>query len=346
MTSSQWSPDLLGAPFEALTIPLGPDPDGEAPVCATLVRNLADQGEAGSEQGEYGAEPRRAVLYVHGFTDYFFQRHLAEHFTDHGFDFYALDLRKCGRSLRPGQSPHFVSDLALYDRELEAAFKIIGSAETVLMAHSTGGLALPLWLDRRRRAGRSPHELGIKGLILNSPWLDLQGPPVLRSVGTVVVKAVGKVRPLATLPGALSSAYGEGLYIGAKGEWDYNLDWKPLTGFRVRAGWLSAIRQGHASLHRGLDIGVPSLVLRSARSHFAVEHSPASTTADTVLDVHQIARWSGCLGDRNTTVPIAGALHDVFLSAPTVRATAFAEVDAWISRLPLSDHHNTIPQES
>lgn len=336
--SPEWSPDLLGAPFQSRVIPLGPDPDGEGEVRATLVRSLADQGEA-------AGRPRRAVLYVHGFTDYFFQRHLAAHFTDRGVDFYGLDLRKCGRSLLPGQSPHAISDLAHYDSDLEAAVALVDAPEILLMAHSTGGLIVPLWLDRIRRAGRHPRTLGVTGLILNSPWFDLQGPSYLRSVGTVAINAVGKIRPAFTLPTELSSAYGESLYAGAKGEWDYNLEWKPLSGFPVRAGWLSAVRQGHAELHRGLDIGVPSLVLRSTRSHFTRKHSPECAAADTVLDVRQIARWSGCLGDRTTTAPIEGALHDVFLSEPAARAAAFAEVDHWISDLE-TRNRNLTPQES
>lgn len=327
MTSPQWSPDVLGAPFASLTIPLGPDPDGEGEVRATLVRSLAEQG------GSAG-DARRAVLYVHGYTDYFFQRHLAEHFTELGIDFYALDLRKCGRSLLPGQTPHAISDLALYDSDLEAALARVDAAQILLMAHSTGGLIVPLWLDRIRRGGRSPRALGIAGLILNSPWFDLQGPAVLRSVGTVAINAVGKVRPAASLPTDLTSAYGDSLYIGRSGAWDYNLDWKPVSGFPVRAGWLRAVRRGHAALHRGLDIGVPSLVLRSARSYFARKYSPECAAADIVLDVRQIARWSGCLGDRTTIVPIDGAVHDIFLSAPEARAAAFSEVDHWILNLP------------
>lgn len=339
--TERWSPDLLGAPFESTAIPLGVDPDGEGDVCATLVRTLADL--PGSVD-----TPRRSVLYVHGYTDYFFQRHLAEHFTGLGFDFYALDLRKCGRSLRPGQTPHYVSDLAFYDRELEAALKLIGPGRTLLMAHSTGGLIVPLWLDRLRRAGRAAGPVGmeITGLILNSPWLDLQGPALLRSVGTVAIGALAKVRPFTALPTGVSTVYGDSLWRGAHGEWDYDLDWKPRTGFPVTAGWISAIRAGHAELHRGLDVGVPSLVLRSARTLYSADFSPESAAADTVLDVRQIARWSGCLGNRNITVPIDGALHDVFLSAPAVRAAAFSEVDAWLEDLDRRAASTTNTQES
>lgn len=81
---------MLGPPYERQTINLGTDDEG--PVVATLVRRRAERPSG------------RAVLYVHGFVDYFFQTHLADFFAERGWDFYALDLRKYGRSLLPGQT--------------------------------------------------------------------------------------------------------------------------------------------------------------------------------------------------------------------------------------------------
>ena len=111
-----WVPDVLGDGYQQPTIPLGTDPDGEGEVEATLVRYQPPRRRRRRD---------RAVLYVHGFTDYFFQQHLAEHFAEQGYAFFALDLRKCGRSLEPGQTAHFVSDLALYDAELNEALRIV-----------------------------------------------------------------------------------------------------------------------------------------------------------------------------------------------------------------------------
>ncbi|PZM92891.1 MAG: lysophospholipase, partial [Actinobacteria bacterium] len=99
--------DILGEPFERETIDLGRDDEG--PVVATLVRRRADTATD------------RAVLYVHGFCDYFFQRHLAEHFAARGWHFYALDLRKYGRSLLPHQTPNFCRDISDYYPELDTA---------------------------------------------------------------------------------------------------------------------------------------------------------------------------------------------------------------------------------
>lgn len=75
-----WAPDVLGEPYEATTFDLPVDDEGE--VVATLVRRRA------------GGPTGRAVLYVHGYVDYFFQTHLADHFAARGWDFYGLDLRK------------------------------------------------------------------------------------------------------------------------------------------------------------------------------------------------------------------------------------------------------------
>jgi alpha-beta hydrolase superfamily lysophospholipase len=319
---ADWVPDELGAGYEQRTIPLGPDPDGEGQVEATLVRRAPGQA--------YDA----AVLYVHGFSDYFFQKELADFFAERGFAFYALDLRKCGRSRREGQTGHYVSDLALYDAELEESLAIIrdetGGRPVLLSAHSTGGLILPLWLDRLNRRPGGTKAAGISGLVLNSPWFDLQGKPWMRTVGTRAIAAVARVRPRSFLKLPPADAYGTSLHVSAHGEWDFNTVFKPLEGFPVSYGWLTAVRRGHAALHRGLDVGVPSLVLRSARSRFASKYTPEVDDADAVLDVRQIARWAGCLGDRVTVVPIEGARHDVFISKPEVRQAAYDVVDGWL----------------
>jgi alpha-beta hydrolase superfamily lysophospholipase len=319
-----WQPDVLGEGYEQHTYPLGPDPDGQGDVFATIVRRTW----TGSQPAE------RAVLYVHGFSDYFFQRELAEFFTDRGFAFYALDLRKCGRSRREGQTAHHVTDLAHYDAELELALATVREeapgAPVLLSAHSTGGLVLPLWLDRVNRRPGGSVGAGVSGLVLNSPWFDLQGKPWMRTVGTLAIRAVGRFKPFDVMKLPPTDAYGSSLHVGAHGEWDYDVALKPLHGFEVTFGWLGAVRAGHARLHRGLDVGVPSLVLRSDKTRFARSWSEQVDKADAVLDVRQIARWAGCLGNAVTSLPIPDARHDVFLSLKEPREAAYEAVDTWL----------------
>ena len=317
------------------TFDLGPDPDGEGDLVATLVR-----------RGEPDPSATHAVLLVHGFTDYFFNTEQADHFAARNFAVYALDLHKCGRSWREGQTPHFTTDLARYDTELERALDLMAEpvrsdvaaqaapmADVLIYGHSTGGLIVPLWLDRVRRRGEIATRR-ITGLVLNSPWLDLQGPAILRTAPTrAAISAISRIRKKRVVRPSTEGGYGATLHKEHGGDFDYNLAWKPIGGFPVTFGWLHAIRRAQTNLHRGLDVGVPNLILRSDRSVREVT-DPAKIDeiqrGDAVLDVKQIARWAGCIGNRSTIVPIVNAKHDVFLSVPESRRAAYRALDQWL----------------
>lgn len=307
------------------TIPLGSDPAGEGEIAATLIR----RGEPAGED--------RAVLAVHGYTDYFFHTELADHFADRGFAFYAVDLHKCGRSRRDGQTPHFVTDLSQYDAELEQALEAVRAqarpgrrVRVLVYGHSAGGLIVSLWLDRLRRRNPAAHG-DVGGLVLNSPFLDLHGPAVLRhSVTSALLAGLSRVRSKGVARTPKEGGYGTTLHRDYHGEFDYNLQWKPVGGFPITFGWLHAVRRGHARLHRGLDVGVPSLILRSDHSVPESADPESMHCGDAVLDVTQIARWAGCIGSHTTVVPVPDAKHDVFLSLPQPRRTAYRQLDRWL----------------
>ena len=322
---AEWTDDILPG-YRQHTLALGTDPDGEGELFATLVRTT-DSIPSSS-----------VVLAVHGYTDYFFNTELADHFAARGWRFYGLDSRRCGRSWREGQTPHFTTDLTHYDRELEGALAIISAenpaARVLVYGHSTGGLVVSLWLDRVRSRGDTA-ALKIAGLVLNSPFLDLNGPAILRTRATsTAIGAASRVRATRVVRGAGSGGYGLTLHRAYHGEFDYNLTWKPIGGFPITVGWIHAIRRGQARLHRGLDVGVPNLVLRSDHSVAETAETQLLQRGDAVLDVAHIARWAGCLGNRTTSVPVVDAKHDVFLSLSEPRAAAYAELDRWLDQLP------------
>ncbi|WP_182111276.1 MULTISPECIES: alpha/beta hydrolase [unclassified Actinotalea] len=312
-----WVPDVLGAGFSATTLELGTGPDAAV---ATLVRHRPDPLPEG-----FGERP--AVLYVHGFNDYFFQRHLAERAHAEGYAFYALDLRHAGRSLREGQVPHYVTDLAEHAPELTRAARVVrhdeGHPRLVVMAHSTGGLIASLWAHGLRRVG------AIDALVLNSPWFDLNARWFRRVVESRVLDVVGPLDPLRVVAGG-TSAYSYHLHVSHGGRWDYDLALKPPEGFPVRAGWLRAVRRGHARLARGLRIPVPVLVATSAESGPNRLDNPDLDRQDTVLDVAQIALRAPLLGPDVTLVRIEGGVHDLVLSAPGPREDYLATVFSWL----------------
>ncbi|HEY4024559.1 MAG TPA: alpha/beta hydrolase [Pseudonocardiaceae bacterium] len=318
-TTEGWQPDAaLGGDFQARTIPLRADAHGD--VVATLVRLPAT-----ANQG------RGSLLLVHGWADYFLQAELAGQLAALGFDVYGLDLRRYGRSIRPGQEANFSTDMHGYFEELDAAAELIraepGYRRLVVFGHSTGGLVTSLWAHARRADGI------VDGLVLNSPWLDLAEPWHLRVLASPMIQLLGKVAPMYALRPTSSTAYGESLHKDYHGEWDFRLDWKPLAAVPVRAGWLAAVRRAHGELHQGLAVRGPVLVMHSDRSLLRqLTWSEPVMRADIVLDVDQIARWAPKIGPDVEAIAIPGGMHDLFLSASPVRANALKTVTTWLDK--------------
>jgi alpha-beta hydrolase superfamily lysophospholipase len=323
-----WSPDFLdGYETTELALPGVEPAAGEHPdvdPVATLIRKTSDQVGRG------------AILYLHGWNDYFFQTHFADYMTEIGYDFYALDLRRYGRSLRPGQLRGFITNLDDYSVELDAAVNLIAADHDrlLLMGHSTGGLVAALWAARNTER--------LEGLILNSPWLDMQGSAIVRTLGTPVIDALGSRAPTSVIRLPDLGFNARSLHISLGGEWDYDLTLKSAPGPPIRTGWLRAILQGHQRVAAGLSISVPILVLASTTTDFSRRWHEGLRIVDTVLDVEQIAARAVRLGPHVTVVRIPEGLHDLTLSAPHVRKHALDEigrfVEAYVKRGPAIRH--------
>ncbi|WP_298039676.1 alpha/beta hydrolase [uncultured Microbacterium sp.] len=339
-----WGTDVLGDEFEQRTLQLGDDDQGE--VVATIVRALPD---AVPEPPTGWAKLRRRlkglplkdeppmldgvdVLYVHGWSDYFFHKRLARFWTTRGARFFALDLRKYGRSLREGQTPGYVADLVTYDEDISAALAAMaedadtsrGPRRLVLLGHSTGGLVLSLWAAR--------HPDVADALVLNSPWLEFQLAP-LRAAIAPVIGLQARLRPLDSAP-----QIDLGFYARAQAEVAVEDDpietnplWRPVPSMSVHAGWLHAILDGHRRVSEGLDIPAPVCVLLSTHSALPTRWSEELTRADTVLVVDDIARSALRLGPSVTVERIDGALHDVFLSRQDARDESYARMERWVA---------------
>lgn len=312
-----WHDDILGPGYRAHTLALADDDEG--PVVATLVRY---------EPETEPLRPARAVLYLHGWSDYFFQTGVAEHWHQQGAAFYALDLRKYGRSLRSHQTPCYTDDLAVYDEDIEAALtRIRGElgrhVSIMIMAHSTGGLTAALWADR------NPGQ--ISGLVLNSPWLELQGSAVARTVSTPAIAQLARFQPRTPLPNIDPGFYNRTILKDEGGEWEFDTAWRPTPSFPVRAGWLRAVIAGHAQVARGLSIDAPVLLLLSRRSLISARWSEDMRAADIVLDVDAIARRTSNLGEVVTLARVDDGVHDLALSAPKPRARFYEHIARWTS---------------
>lgn len=357
--SDHWRQDVLGADYESRTIPLMDDDAG--PVVATLVHyrgrasstptsspaapalSPTDTHSARSEATPQ--DPRFVLLYIHGRNDYFFQRELAEDIAGCGGGFYALDLRRYGRSLRPGQRMGFVSNLSLYDEDIAEALDLIREdypdLPLVLMGHSTGGLLATLWANR--------HPGALDGLILNSAWLEMQTMASMRSAVAPILERIASRNPMWAVPGGDGpDHYGRSLREGwnaldvplpdslaaypddpaVKG-WSYALEWKRPGSYPAYAAWLEAILDGHENVASSVHLDIPVLSMMSTSSYFGEEFTEAVFSSDVVLDREVILERSSRLGPLVTMASFPGK-HDLLLSDPQVRAEVYDTMNRWI----------------
>ena len=314
----QWQQDILGGDFESHSF-VATGPDGVERT-ATLVRLRPDPDRAAAN-GRRGA-----VLFLHGWSDYFFNVDLARFWAGAGYDFYALDMHNHGRSLRPESPGGYVADLAAYDAEIEEARRIIRTegapGPLALMGHSTGGLVAALWTSR--------HPGDVSLLVLNSPWLEMHGSSLVRRAAAGMVRPVARLRPQTVLRLPERGHYWRTISSAADGEWPLDERYRPRMAFPVRAGWLRAVLAGHARVARGLAIEAPILVLLSKGSANGLLWSEEMRRADAVLDVNTVSARALTLGRTVTLERIDGALHDVFLSPEPIRSDAYSRLARWL----------------
>ena len=230
-----WVPDILGDDFEACTVAAA-GPDGVERT-ATLVRHVPGTGPRAERRRKAatGGRRPRAVLFLHGWSDYFFNEELAEFWTGQGFAFFALDMHNHGRSLSAGAHGGYVADLDDYDAEITAAVGIIVSLHpadapptVALMGHSTGGLIAALWASR--------HPGMVSQLVLDSPWLEMHGSPAVRRAARTMVEPLARFRPEAVIRLPERGFYWRSISSAAEGEWTLNDNYRPPRAFPVRAG--------------------------------------------------------------------------------------------------------------
>lgn len=310
--------------FSSQTLTLPNDYDGV--VKATLVSKKAS------------VATNKAVLYIHGYCDYFFQVELAKFYNDHGFNFYALDLRKYGRSLIAGQNFNFCKDMAEYYPEIDQAINVIRVTDkntfVVLNGHSTGGLLSALYAQDRKSLGR------IQALFLNSPFLDFNDNWFTEAFLKTIVTGAGLLTPKLQVPAPGLPLYGESISAAYKrgGDQVFDEKWKPASTWNppVLAGWVRAIRLGHLRIHAGLQISVPTLLMRSDKSGGGKTWNDSYNNSDCVLDTNEIHAFGSVLnlGFPNALkeVVIKDGLHDLACSRAVPRQVFYNELATWLSK--------------
>lgn len=275
---------------------------------------------------------RPAVLYVHGFVDYFFQLHVMEAFDAKGYDFYAIDLRKYGRSKLPHQHPCYCKSVEEYFEEITYSIKKItsqSSSDLFLMGHSTGCITVSMYANKGECKDK------VKALILNAPFLDFNIPKTHKFVLNVISGIIAFVNPFGIVMRKLPQAYGRSLHKDYLGEWDYDLAYKPIKGFPTYFSFIHAARKGHRYLRSKSNLTIPILILHSSNSLGETYTKEEFSKSDIVLNVADMVELGPNLGKDVSFTEIKDGLHDVFLSHKDGREFAISETLNWLDGLKL-----------
>lgn len=309
----EYKEDILKSGFEQHSIPLKNDYEGK--VSSTLVRkSVPDSG--------------KAVLYIHGFNDYFFQKELALKLNEYGLNFYALDLRKYGRSHMLHQKLNDIRNLKDYYEEILYALNVIrteGNKKIILMGHSTGGLIVTLF------AKDHPDSHLYDGIILNSPFYDFNLSSFEKKF-LPFLSFLGEKYPTIKVPGGFSKEYGQSIHKDYEGEWDYDLNWKPNVAPYVNLGWIKAIYKAQAELRTEFHITCPVLVMHSSHSITDNKDKTQIQTTDIILNTVHINLIARNIKEDVEVIPIDNAIHDLILSRKPVREEVYSIIYDWLTR--------------
>lgn len=317
--STAWQADTLGDGYEMRYVKQPDDYSGN--VRSTIIRKHAKCDSAD-----------RAVLYVHGFNDYFFQKEMGDRFVDSCYNFYAVDLRKYGRSIIDGQKPFEVRNISEYYADLDSALHQIvadGNKKITLMGHSTGGLITSSYL-----AADTARKYPIDKLVLNSPFLDWN---LSKNQENVLVPLVTKLSPMlknVKISQGGGTGYSHSLLKKYHGEWDYNTDWKMTKSPDVTVGWIAAIQNAQQKLQKdNADVKVPVLLLHSDKSVNGKDWTPEFNKADAVLDINDIHNYGKNLSKAGVTEIVEkNGLHDLVLSEKETREKVYNDIFDWLKK--------------
>lgn len=321
-----WSADpLLGEEFSIrrLDVPAAATPSDRGPAPSTVLIRYDP-----SVHNPPCASVRAAIVLVHGYNDYFFHASSARLIAQMGLAVFGVDLRRAGRAWLPGQVAHYQADLRETGADLSAAVAAVRrelpGIPVIVHAHSTGGLMAALWAHAHRRRVSGPDLL-----ILDSPFFATPRPRWVRETQRAAAETVAAVNPMQVVSHS-PSIYAASLLADYGGRWEFDRRLKTPLGVPVRAGWLRAVTRGQSRVARGLEIAVPVMVARSARSGVESRRNPDLDRQDVVVDVGEIARLAPGLGRNVTEVVVDGGVHDLLLSGPEPRSAYLVAMRDWL----------------
>lgn len=309
-TDTSWHKDVLPG-YEARFVNQGEQFDG--PCRSTIVRLRADR------------KSHRGLLYIHGFNDYFFQAEMGQRFVDSGYHFYAVDLRRYGRSREPWQYPFNIRDLRKYYDDIDSAvcqMRRDGITDITLCGHSTGGLTVTAYaVDKSDR-------IPVDRVVTDSPFYAWNFNSTYRHLLIPTIRNLSTLMKNVKVPQGHCDGYAYSLLKEYDGEWTYDTEWKMIYSPPVTFSWIGQIQSTQNKVKKHADrLRVPLLVMHSSQKVDGCNFAPDFRYGDAVLDPAMIRQVAEKIRkDSPSPVEICtvdSGLHDLILSRLPYRDRAY-----------------------
>lgn len=318
-TDTSWHKDILPG-YEARYVNQGIQFDG--PCRSTIIRLKSK------------VQSKRGFLYIHGFNDYFFQAEMGQRFVDSGYHFYAVDLRRYGRSKEPWQYPFNIRDTRKYYDDIDSAIlqmKQNGITDITLCGHSTGGLIVTSYGIDKSDA------IPVDRIVTDSPFYAWNFNSSYRHLFIPTVRNLSTLIKNAKIPQSHCDGYAYSLLKEYDGEWTYDTEWKMIYSPPVTFSWVGQIQTTQNRVKkRGDKLRVPLLVMHSSRKVYGCNYTPAFKYGDAVLDPAMINDVALKLQKKSPKpvriCVIDSGLHNLILSLRPHRDAAYDSIFTFINQ--------------
>ena len=264
-----------------------------------------------------------ALIWIHGYNDYYYNLYIGEKFIKKGFDIYAVKLR------RYQQNNHnkifYCDNLNEYIQDIDNIFpKILEKKynKIILYGHSMGGLVSSIYCKDGKYKDKITH------LVLNSPFFDFKVSFFEKILLYYIIYYLGYFFPNLIIRSIdlntenyLTKNIKKRFYINNK----YKLD----VLSPVYASWIKTIIDYQNRIkYKNLSLNIPILVLFCTKSTIFTN---SDQTGDDTLEVDHIDKYSNNLGSNIKKYKFENAIHDIFSSSLNTINDAFEITLNWIN---------------
>lgn len=264
-----------------------------------------------------------ALIWIHGYNDYYYNLYIGEKFIKNGFDIYAIKLRRYQQNNHDkifycDNLNEYIQDIDnLFPRILEKKYKKI-----ILYGHSMGGLVSSIYCKDGRYKDKITH------LILNSPFFDFKLNFIEKFLIYYIIYYLGYFFPNLIIR-SIDSNKVNYLTQNIKKRFYINNNYKLNVLSPVYASWIKTVIDYQNRIkYNNLNLKIPILVLFCDKS---TEFTNSNQTGDDTLEVEHIDKYSENLGTNLKKYKFKNAIHDIFSSSLDIINDAFEITLNWIN---------------